>query len=216
VKNKLLMRKYQRQYPSGQTIFEEGDSGNKFYIIQEGTVEISKESEGDRISIATVNSGKILGEMALLGDTSNRSATATAKTDVTCLEFPEKQLDKLMEENPKFRNRLIRLLCERINNTTEKHYAYKNRNFLFYKATLLLLYSIDENEWYDSNQKWLDIEPEETEALKLLDLSPGDLEQFLSITSEKKFARLDPSEQENLLNIMFQILEKGLENIIIK
>lgn len=214
--NKLLMRKHKKKYKSGQTIFEEGDKGDKFYIIQEGTIIIRKEKNGQKISVGTVSSGEILGEMALLGDISNRSATAMAKTDVSCLEFPEEKLDKLMEENSKFRNRIIRLLCKRINNTTEKHSDYRNRNFLFYKAALFLFYQIDENDWYDSKNKKFHITPDEAEALQLFDLSPGDLEEFLSITSEKKFTRLEPDKKEKLINTMFKVLEKALENFTIE
>lgn len=129
--DQLLKRKYQKNYEPGDVLFEQGDRGKNFYIIQEGTVQISKESGSDKIDVAQVSSGELLGEMALLRDTSKRSATATAETSVTCLEFPKEKLDQLLEENPKFRKRLIQLLCQRIADTTEELYSYRNRNFLF-------------------------------------------------------------------------------------
>ncbi len=216
MKNKLLLRKYQKQYQPGQVIFEEGDKGDKFYIIREGSITISKEDDGNKINIATVESGEILGEMALLGDTSARSAAATAKTAVTCLEFPEKQLDQLMEENEEFRSRIVKLLCQRIAETTQKLSAYQKRGFIFQKAALLLLQQIDENDWYGDETERVDISPDEDEALRLLDLAPGMLKRFLSIKSEKKLMRLEPEEQEELLKIILQVLEKELENIKVK
>ena len=216
MENKLLMRKFQKQYQPGQVIFEEGDTGDKFYIIREGSINISKEKNGTRVNIATVNSGEILGEMALLGDTSRRSATATAKTQVTCLEFPEKQLDKLMNENKDFRNKIINLLCKRIADTTQKLSSYQKRDFLFQKAALLLLHQIDENDWYGEETKQLNLSPDEDKALRLLDLSPGDLKHFLSLKAKKKLDQMSPEKQEELLQTTMQILEKELENIEIK
>ncbi|MGM0380648.1 MAG: Crp/Fnr family transcriptional regulator [bacterium] len=213
--NELLLRKFQKQYQPGQVLFEEGDEGNHFFIIREGSITISKKAEGEKINIATVESGEILGEMALLGDTSARSATATAKTAVTCLKFPKKQLDQLMEENEEFRRRIVKLLCQRIADTTQKLSAYQKRDFIFHKAALLLLYQIDENDWYDETTQ-VKLTPDENKALKLLDLSPGDLDKFLSVKSKKKLSRVTPEEKKELLKITMQALERELENIEIE
>lgn len=69
---------------SGETIeadellFEEGESGDKFYIVFQGAVEISKaRPDGTTEKLAVRRKGEAFGEMALLND-APRSATARA------------------------------------------------------------------------------------------------------------------------------------------
>lgn len=213
MENELRLRKYRNHYKAGHNLFEEGDTGDEFYIIREGTVKISKEEEGDKVNIATVGSGEILGEMALIGDTSERTATATAETAVTCLEFPEDQLDKLLEKNSRFREVVVKLLCERIDKTTERLSTFQQREFQFHKTAQLLLNMIEENDWYDDATKEIELSPEETAALKKFDFSPGELKQFLEVKSESEHYQLEPEDQEKLLDLSFQVLENCLENI---
>lgn len=65
-------------YHAGDKIVTEGETGDKFYLIESGTCEISKIDEG---VIATIGKGKYFGEVALLNDLP-RQATVTAKDTV--------------------------------------------------------------------------------------------------------------------------------------
>jgi len=65
-------------YQDGQVIFEEGSNGDWIYVVDDGTVEISKNVDGKRVVIETLHEGDIFGEMAYI-DRQPRSATATAK-----------------------------------------------------------------------------------------------------------------------------------------
>ena len=65
-------------YHAGDKIVTEGETGDKFYLIESGTCEISKKDEG---VIATIGKGKYFGEVALLNDLP-RQATVTAKDTV--------------------------------------------------------------------------------------------------------------------------------------
>lgn len=65
-------------YHSGDRIVTEGEIGDKFYLIESGTCEISKKNEG---VIANIGKGKYFGEVALLNDLP-RQATVTANDSV--------------------------------------------------------------------------------------------------------------------------------------
>ena len=57
-----------QDYKEGDTLFEQGDTGDYIYIIINGSVEVRKECKGKTECIAKVSSGDILGEMAVLTD----------------------------------------------------------------------------------------------------------------------------------------------------
>ena len=59
-------------YPPDSVIFEEGESSDNAYIIDQGNVQISVNDNGAERVVATLGPGELLGEMATL-DTNNRS-----------------------------------------------------------------------------------------------------------------------------------------------
>jgi hypothetical protein len=65
------------QLDAGTVIVREGDEGDRFYIVAEGTVEVTSESG----SASTLAAGDHFGEIALIRE-SPRTATVTAKTPV--------------------------------------------------------------------------------------------------------------------------------------
>ncbi|GAC1548145.1 MAG: hypothetical protein NVS3B10_11810 [Polyangiales bacterium] len=63
-------------HPVGTVIFKHGDVGEKLYVIVEGRVRITRESQGmGEEALAVLAPGDVFGEMALLDD-APRSATA--------------------------------------------------------------------------------------------------------------------------------------------
>ncbi len=72
-------------FPAGDMVFNEGDPATDFYVIEQGEVEILKDTDGDGTLeiIAVLGPGDFFGEGALLEATlRSRSASVRARTDL--------------------------------------------------------------------------------------------------------------------------------------
>lgn len=86
---------------AGEVLMLEGEPGEAFYVIVDGTVRIE---HGDR-TIRSMTSGGFLGEIALV-DRGARSATATCVTECRLLEIRAHEFERLMDTMPAVRRRI--------------------------------------------------------------------------------------------------------------
>lgn len=82
------------KFDQGQTIVHEGDPGDVFYLIVEGTVVASQEGVGD---IRTMTVGQYFGEMSLLFN-EPRSATIRATSKVKAISLGRNDIAELFGE----------------------------------------------------------------------------------------------------------------------
>ena len=75
-----------------EVIIREGDEGNTFYIVEEGTVMCTK---GGASVSEDLGPGKFFGELALLNN-DTRAATCTAKALTTCLTVDRATFNRLL------------------------------------------------------------------------------------------------------------------------
>ena len=102
-----------RDFKAGEVIFIQGDAARELFIVQSGEVEIRL---GNRV-LDTLPQLSIFGEMALI-DSSPRSATAIAATDVTLVPVGEKQFLFLVGRTPHFALNVMRVLAQRLRATS--------------------------------------------------------------------------------------------------
>src|SRR3989304_3605977 len=75
----------EQTFKFGQTVFKEGEPGNRLYIVAEGEVRISRIVPGSGEEALTVlKAGACFGEMAVF-DRSERSTDAIANKDCTLI-----------------------------------------------------------------------------------------------------------------------------------
>jgi len=108
-----LFQKYGSTIRNGTVIFQGNDVGNRMYIIQSGSVKISKFMDGHVHTLAELGKGEFFGEMAIVSSTA-RSATATAVGTVELLEFDRQGFEAMIEKNVKIAMSVIDKLCRRL------------------------------------------------------------------------------------------------------
>lgn len=109
-------------FNNGDVVFRQGDLGDSFFQIVEGSVRIStKGDNGESIPLTDLGEGSFFGEMAVL-DVYPRSATAVVTSDGTkLLEFSSKDMDQYFSGNPDKALALIRHLGDRIREMTKEY-----------------------------------------------------------------------------------------------
>ncbi len=97
-----------RSYKTGTVICRQGERGNTFYVIVEGHVTVTQNTEeGEDRLLSILHPGNYFGEMALIDD-APRMATIIAATPVSLLEFDEAIFDRLVVESPAVANAFLR------------------------------------------------------------------------------------------------------------
>lgn len=105
---------FTRTYPKDTMIFSENEPGSELYIIQKGTVKITKIVGDKEVLIALLPAGDIFGEMALL-ENKPRSASAIAhEEEVTLLAVNKSNFQRMVQTQPQLITKLTTLLSERI------------------------------------------------------------------------------------------------------
>lgn len=84
---------------NGVELFAEGDEGDRAYVIQQGELEIHKQSGEQDVLLAVRGPGEVIGEVALLEE-ARRMAGARARGDTWLLAISKQALDDLLNSSP--------------------------------------------------------------------------------------------------------------------
>ena len=95
-------------FKAGEVLMVEGEAGDEFYVIVDGTVRIE---QGDR-TVRSLTAGGFLGEIALV-ERRPRTATATCVTDVRALEVRAHEFERLLETLPAVHERIRAAILRR-------------------------------------------------------------------------------------------------------
>jgi CRP-like cAMP-binding protein len=112
-----------QQFRSAQTIFKEGEPGNRLYIVAEGEVRISRHVPGSgEEALAILKKGACFGEMSVF-DRSERSTDAIANKDCTLITISRSDFEILLDFNRDLAFKVlwsvVRMLSERLRVTNE-------------------------------------------------------------------------------------------------
>ncbi len=106
----------ERTLPPGSDLFKEGDIGEAFFLLKDGSVEIYKnDGGGDKLvnTISSADESNFFGEMALI-EGAPRNATVKTKTECKVLEIDRVNFDMMLRINSFIALRIMTALTRRI------------------------------------------------------------------------------------------------------
>ncbi|MFY9262558.1 MAG: Crp/Fnr family transcriptional regulator [Actinomycetaceae bacterium] len=104
----------------GESLFHEGDSGDRLYIVTDGKVKLSHTADDGRENlIAVLGPGEIIGELSLF-DLGARSSTVTAIAPTALLSLSHKDMMDYIDSHPQMAKSMLRELAKRLRNTNRQ------------------------------------------------------------------------------------------------
>lgn len=100
----LLEAGYRKRLPAQEVLFKEGDAGDAFYVILEGSVEVFAESL--KKQLAVLSQGQFFGEISLMLGIP-RSASVRATEDTLLFAIDHDGFQKLLHRSPTFYELLL-------------------------------------------------------------------------------------------------------------
>jgi len=93
------------RYVAGETILQQGDTGDAAFVLMEGVIDISIATGGVSKQVRELHRHALFGEIAVMRNT-GRVATVTARTDVDVLRIPKDVLNKMIDDLPDLGRRI--------------------------------------------------------------------------------------------------------------
>lgn len=90
-------------FPPGTAILKEGEAGDRAYVLENGTVEVSVQGPSGEVKLGRLEAGAVFGEIALLTDNKRRKATVTAVGPIVTLNIHRLNFERLTAAYPEVR-----------------------------------------------------------------------------------------------------------------
>ncbi|BDH59472.1 Crp/Fnr family transcriptional regulator [Tsukamurella sp. PLM1] len=104
-------------YPRGHVIFNEGEPGDRLYIILAGKVKLGRRSPDGRENLLSVmGPSDMFGEMSIF-DPGPRTSSATCITEVRAMTMDREALRAWIRDRPEIAEQLLRVLARRLRRT---------------------------------------------------------------------------------------------------
>jgi len=117
----VLAQGHVTEFGAGAVVFDQGDEGNRLYIVKSGVLEVlAAPSDGaEPVPVAYLGAGEVLGELALLTG-SRRTATVRSPERAELFTLEKPIFLDLMLTLPAFARNLCLVLARRLEATTLK------------------------------------------------------------------------------------------------
>jgi CRP/FNR family transcriptional regulator, cyclic AMP receptor protein len=95
--------------PAGRKLIREGRRGREFFVLVEGSVEVTRDGE----TLRTLGDGDFFGEIALVSSVP-RTSSVTATTPVRVLVITDRAFQDLLQDAPSMSFKVLQALAERL------------------------------------------------------------------------------------------------------
>ena len=110
----------EHHFLDGEIIFEQDETGDEMYVVVSGEVSVLVKNENHKDKeVARRKAGETVGEMSVISG-SLRSATLAAAGDVHLLCLDQKSFEGLLRERPEVSLAVMRMLCDRLLQATQR------------------------------------------------------------------------------------------------
>ncbi len=103
-----------RRFGVNERIFQQGSSGDSFFVICAGTVRVFREDQGKRSELAALSEGAFFGEMALLSEAPRGASVESTSEDTQLLEISAAVLGQLSARHPQVAQALKKFVRQRL------------------------------------------------------------------------------------------------------
>jgi CRP-like cAMP-binding protein len=147
----LLTVARRRTFARNEVVFHQGDPADSMHMIRRGRFGVRIRTPiGDVATIAILGAGDAFGELALVGDESDRSATVVSLERSETVSISRPDLERLRHDQPQVNELLVKLLAARIRRTNEllaeALYVSADKRVLHRLRELAELYSRDDGQ----------------------------------------------------------------------
>lgn len=119
--SKLLTDGPLKSFSRGEVVLEQNVAVRAIYLIEEGSVRVERQEQGQKVRLAGLGAGEFFGEMSFV-DAGPTSASVIAEEPTRLRVIDEAIVDKMSKADPSFTGRLFRsiaaILSERLRLTS--------------------------------------------------------------------------------------------------
>jgi len=114
-------------FAAEEVLFNQGDVGDAAYLVLSGTADVLVETPTGQIKVAEIKQNSIVGEISILCEAA-RNATVKAQTQIEALRIHKEQFLKLLTDFPEVTIEIMRVLADRLAQTTADLTAERSKN----------------------------------------------------------------------------------------
>ena len=101
------------EFGEGKVLAREGDIGYEFFVIVDGEVAVTKDSE----EVRRLGAGEFFGEIALIWDSPRRTATVTSASPVRFFVLTRQAFRGLIDKHPDIEQKVLEQVEQRVRTT---------------------------------------------------------------------------------------------------
>ena len=182
-----------RNYPANTMIMTECQKGADMFIIQEGSVRITKVVDGKEVVLAILKKGDMFGEMALL-ENKPRSASAIAHTTCSLMVVNNANFNQMVATQPQMISKLTTTFAERL---------------------WAMCRQLANTQLSDPREKLIDVISLQLEKLKVLPVKGEKYNTGISVADLMKLGGIPNEQQNSVYNLLMSDQNIVIENSII-